>query len=281
MKYGENFDRLNKQVKRFPVLSQAEERSLAARYRDGDTGAGNRIIASHFRYALYVASCHISNDQDLPDAYAVSCIALIGALKQFNPDLGNRYISIAMKFCRRRVLRHIENTSGPVRFSSGDQHRKAVSIVKSPEWVYRDLSQSSEVCDKLARRHGVPADLVIEADAFRKNAATEIPACSKGRTHRHLVVDGDAVIIPEVDRKLFIERVSDGMQTLNEVERQVMTQRYLSPEAKTQREIAEILNRSPQYVQAVETRAIRRIRGYLVRRAISPGSSLTPLMAVD
>ena len=82
---------------RVPMLSEAEEQSLARRFRDQeDLDAARQLVTSHLRLVISIARGYLGYGLPHADLIQEGNIGLMKAVKRFDPDRGVRLVSFAI-----------------------------------------------------------------------------------------------------------------------------------------------------------------------------------------
>ena len=89
---------------KIPVLSAAEERSLALRLQsEGDLDAARELVMSHLRFVVRIARGYSGYGLALGDLVQEGNIGLMKAVKRFDPDAGVRLVSYAVHWVRAEI----------------------------------------------------------------------------------------------------------------------------------------------------------------------------------
>ena len=87
-----------------PVLSRAEERELARRFRqDNDLDAARQLVLSQLRFVVYIARGYAGYGLPLSDLIQEGNIGVMKAVKRFDPDVGVRLVSYAVHWIRAEI----------------------------------------------------------------------------------------------------------------------------------------------------------------------------------
>lgn len=92
------------QILELALLSHAEERELAARWRDsGDQAARNRLIQAHLRLVPPIARRYYRPGGSLSELIAEGNLGLLQAAAKFEPERGLRFATYATHWIRALV----------------------------------------------------------------------------------------------------------------------------------------------------------------------------------
>ncbi len=99
-------------------LSSEEEVSLAARIRDGDIRARDRLVQANLRFVVRVAREYQNPDIALEELISAGNIGLITAAERFDETKGVKFISYAVWWIRQSILQTLSDHSRTVRLPS-------------------------------------------------------------------------------------------------------------------------------------------------------------------
>ena len=102
-------------IRRFPLLSPEEERTLAMACKQGDENAVRQMVNSNLRLVVSVAKEYAGRGVPLLDLIQEGSIGLLVAAKKFDYTLENRFSTYATKWIRQGVTRCLMNHSQLIR----------------------------------------------------------------------------------------------------------------------------------------------------------------------
>lgn len=104
-----------REISRFPLITRAEEASLARRIRAGDDEALDILIRSNLRFVVAVAKKYQNQGVSLADLINEGNLGLIRAAHKFDESKGIKFISYAVWWIRQTVLQALAEQSRIVR----------------------------------------------------------------------------------------------------------------------------------------------------------------------
>jgi RNA polymerase primary sigma factor len=293
-------------LKRFPLLTAAEERVLGERTQAGDQDARAQLIACNLRLVVAIARTYGAREMTLLDLISEGNIGLVTAVDHYQPDKGARFASYAGWWIRRAISRAIADRD---------------SAVPLPSYLFVLRSRVQHVIDtflttrgrgptvaELCRQAGVTVrQLRLLAQAPTAILSLETPISSDGGRSQHddrLL--GETVAATD-DDQLEAEALGAMVAAQSKAKVLALFKRYLTQreclvlslrlqlvdlpghtgnEAPTVREVGTVLNLTRQRVQQIESRALAKLRQVVTRGAdgelqlISPSApALVPALA--
>ena len=149
-----------KEIRRFPLLSPEEERTLAMACKQGDEDAIRQMVNSNLRLVVSVAKEYAGRGVPLLDLIQEGSIGLLVAAKKFDYTLENRFSTYATKWIRQGVTRCLMNHAQLIRVPVHTAERmRKVQTAKAAllQQLEREptLEEIAEVCE-------IPADKVAQ-----------------------------------------------------------------------------------------------------------------------
>ena len=249
------------ELRRYPLLSAAEEVELAKRIGRGDLEAKERMIHSNLRLVVSIAKKYQGQELSLLDLIQEGIFGLIRAAEKFDHRKGFKFSTYATFWVRQAIQRGLANKARTIRIPVhiGQRERKIGR-------AERDLA---------ARLGRDPSDAEIAAEAeLPAEQVEEVRAAARTVTSLDRAVgdDGDTAfgdLLPsdeppleeEIEVSLAKEALRRTVADLPESERNVITLRYgidggdPSPLGETGRR----LGLSADRVRQLESRALRRL----------------------
>ena len=103
------------EIRRFPMLTDAEELALAKRLAHGDSEAVKEMVSANLRLVVSVARGYAGRGVPLLDLIQEGSIGLLVAAKKFDYTLENRFSTYATKWIRQGVTRCLMNHAQMIR----------------------------------------------------------------------------------------------------------------------------------------------------------------------
>jgi RNA polymerase primary sigma factor len=103
------------ELRRIPLLSREQERTNAARAREGDQEAKDRLIRSNLRFVVQVAKKYKNCGLPLSDLIGEGTIGLMHAVDRYDVDRGYHFISYAVWWIHQAILKAISQKAPLIR----------------------------------------------------------------------------------------------------------------------------------------------------------------------
>jgi RNA polymerase primary sigma factor len=115
-----------REVRRYPLLTAAEEVELAKRIEKGDLEAKERLIKSNLRLVVSIAKRYRGQDVALLDLIQEGVLGLIRAVEKFDWRRGYKFSTYATFWIRNAMQRAVANTARTIRMPIhlGQRERK-------------------------------------------------------------------------------------------------------------------------------------------------------------
>ena len=249
------------ELRRYPLLSAAEEVELARRIEAGDAEAKDRMINSNLRLVVSIAKRYQGQELSLLDLIQEGIFGLIRATEKFDHRRGFKFSTYATFWVRQAIQRGLANKARTIRIPVhiGQRERRIAR-------AERDLG---------ARLGREPSDAEIAKEAGMEEAhVEEVRAAARTVTSLDRAVgdDGETALgelLPsegppmeeEIQVSLAKETLRRTVDELPESEREVIRIRYGidDGEPKPLRETSRELGLPTERVRQLESRALKRL----------------------
>ncbi len=131
------FQKYLNDVRRFPLLTPAEERELAFRWKKKeDRQAAHTLLTSNLRFVIKIAFEYVGYAAKVTDLIQEGNVGLMQALKKYDPDKGTRFISYAVWWIRAYIQNFIMKTHRLVKVGTTQAQRKLFYKLKQLKNTY-------------------------------------------------------------------------------------------------------------------------------------------------
>ena len=97
------------------LLSEDEERRLAARIHAGDERALNKLIEANLRFVVAIARQYQNKGLPIDDLISEGNIGLMKAARKYDGERGVRFVNYAVVFVRRQIEKALKLESAELR----------------------------------------------------------------------------------------------------------------------------------------------------------------------
>lgn len=146
------------EIRRFPLLSAQQERTLAMDCARGDEDAIRTMVNSNLRLVVSVAREYAGRGVPLLDLIQEGSIGLLAAAKNFDYTLDVRFSTYATKWIRQGVNRCVLNHAGLIRvpLHTMEKMRKLMAVRAA---LKQETGEEPTVAE-IAQRSGTPEEKV-------------------------------------------------------------------------------------------------------------------------
>ena len=214
------------EVRRYPLLTRAEEVDLAKRTEQGDLEAKSRLVNSNLRLVISNARKYQSQDMPLLDLIQEGIHGLIRATEQFDWRKGYKFSTYATFWIRQAIQRALDNRARTIRIPVhlGQRERR---IARAVNELAAKLGREP-ADEEIAQAAEVSLDELHEArDAARVVASLDRPVGDSEETpFGALLASDERGPEEEVDILLREDALRRALDQLPAQERAVVKLRY-------------------------------------------------------
>ncbi|MEI7608476.1 MAG: RNA polymerase sigma factor RpoH [Rhodospirillaceae bacterium] len=266
-----NLTRYLQDIRRFPMLDVGEEYMLAKAWREhGDTGAAHRLVTSHLRLVAKIAMGYRGYGLPLSELISEGNVGMMQAVKRFDPDRGFRLATYAMWWIRASIQEFILHSWSLVKIGTTAAQKKLFFNLRKLKGQLQAIDEgdlSAEHVRSIAEKLDVP-----EADVVDMNRRLRAPDHSLNAPLRAdaemewqdtLVDESDSQEAGLMQRQELGEHrrlLNDAIETLNERERHIFTERHLREQPTTLEELSRLYGVSRERIRQIEERAFEKIQ---------------------
>jgi RNA polymerase primary sigma factor len=263
-----------------PRLSASEERVLTRRAVRGESEAVGRLIQSNLPFVVLVAREYRGLGLPLEDLIEEGALGLMEALGRFDPSRGLKFMTYAVWWVRRCIVRALSKNS---------------SIVRVPRYRSKQFKEARAAFNSLAGRLGrAPgADEVAEAlgvepeeaelrlQSYPTPVSLDRPLRDGDHTTAYYFADTRAVD-PEAEmiQHETLQALREALEGLPERERRVMVGRYGldGSRPRTLRQLGAEMGLTKERIRQIELKTRRQIGCALAAAARAPenGAASSP-----
>jgi RNA polymerase sigma-32 factor len=250
-------------VQAIPVLSAADERALAVRYRDEqDLGAAQQLIVSHLRFVVHVARGYSGYGLQLGDLIQEGNIGLMKAVKRFDPEVGVRLVSFAVHWIKAEMHEFILKNWRIVKVATTKAQRKLFFNLRSSKqrlgWFSND--EVNAVADDL----GVDAKTVRQMEQRMSGYDVSFDPAPDAGDDDDFSTDPAVQAEHDDTEAVAHGRLGHALADLDDRSRAIIERRWLAEDGKsTLQELADEYGVSAERIRQLEKQAMVKLRGVL------------------
>jgi RNA polymerase sigma-32 factor len=266
------------QIKKFPMLSQKEEISLARKWiKKGDTDAAHKLVTSHLRLVARIAMGYKGYGLPITELISEGNIGLMQAVKKYDPEKGFRLSTYAMWWIRAAIQEYVLKSWSLVKIGTTAAQKKLffnLKKIKNQLTSYNDGSLKPDQVKEIAERLDVTEAEVSDMEGrmsgtdYSLNAVVSEDGVSEWQDW---LVDEDADHeVKLAEREELSKRkslLSKAINILNEREQNIISARKLSEVPKTLEELSKTYKISRERVRQIEEKAFAKLQLEMVNLA--------------
>ena len=259
---GEALEKYLQEISKQELISMEEEVELAARIRQGDQKALDRLTKANLRFVVSVAKQYQNQGLSLPDLINEGNLGLIKAAEKFDETRGFKFISYAVWWIRQSILQAIAEQSRIVRLPLNQ-----VGSVNKINRVLNRFEQENErrpSVEEISECIDLPEDKIDEAiNISGKHVSVDAPFTdSDDNSLLDIMVNNDS---PSADMELVIEslrtEINKALEGLSERERSIIEAFFgINQPEMTLEEIGTKFKLTRERVRQIKEKAIRHLR---------------------
>lgn len=259
------------EISEFPLLSREEEHAIAVRMQDnvGKSGSYHDLVKSNLSFVVKIASEYKNMGLPFEDLLNEGNIGLIEAAHHFDHTRGTKFITYAIWWIRKSILKALSQHSAMVRIPNY-QLKKVRNVRNTERMLARELGREAdrEEISKELRVTIAKIDEILQIK-MRELSLDEKVGKDKDTPISDYLVDGRSVN-PE-DELIKNENqvvIRLALRSLSEQEQTVIINRFGLEGGRvfTLKEIGEKLGVSRERVRQIENQAKRRLRKLIARQ---------------
>ena len=273
------------EIKKFPILAPEEEYMLAKRWQEHqDTDAAAKLVNSHLRLVAKIAMGYRGYGLPVSELISEGNIGLMQGVKKFEADRGFRLATYAMWWIRASIQEFILRSWSLVKMGTTAAQKKLffnLRRMKNNIEAFEDGDLHPDDVKKIATDLGVSEEDVVSMNrrmAMGGDTSLNVPMGEDGDSQwQDLLGDEgplqDERVAEAEERDVRHELLTEALETLNERERHILTERRLTDDPKTLEDLSQVYDVSRERVRQIEVRAFEKLQKAMQRIA---GERLLP-----
>jgi RNA polymerase sigma-32 factor len=267
------------EIKKFPILAPEEEYMLAKRWTEHqDTDAAAKLVNSHLRLVAKIAMGYRGYGLPVSELISEGNIGLMQGVKKFEPDRGFRLATYAMWWIRASIQEFILRSWSLVKMGTTAAQKKLffnLRRMKNQIEAFEDGDMKPEDVLKIATDLGVTEEEVISMNrrmSMGGDTSLNVPLREEGEGQwQDWLVDTDPLqderVAEAEETKVRHELLVQAMESLNDREKHILSERRLSDDPKTLEELSQVYDVSRERIRQIEVRAFEKLQKSLMNLA--------------
>jgi len=267
------------QISKFPYLTQDEEQDLAKKWcEDGDIKAAHKLVTSHLRLVVKIASGFRNYGLPIMDMVAEGNIGLMQAVKKFDHTKGFRLSTYAMWWIKASIQEYVLHSWSLVKIGTTAAQKKLFFNLRKMksrlDKVDNNMLSPSEV-RQIASDLDVSESEVLEMDSrlTQGDQSLNSPALGYEEDSGEMIdfvaneeESHDIVLAASQDLEYRKSLLFKAMDALNERERDIIMKRRMSEPAVTLEDLSQEYDISRERVRQIENRAIEKLQEAVIEQ---------------
>ncbi len=275
----QSLNRYLSEIKKFPVLSAEQEYMLAKRYAEHqDTEAAAQLVTSHLRLVSKIAMGYRGYGLPVSELISEGNIGLMQGVKKFDPDRGFRLATYAMWWIKASIQEFILRSWSLVKMGTTAAQKKLffnLRRMKKNLDAYEDTDLHPDDVRKIATDLGVSEAEVVSMNRrmmMGGDASLNVSLREEGEGQwQDMLLDDrplqDETVAEAEEATMRHAMLLEAMGSLNEREREILTERRLTDDPKTLEELSQVYKVSRERVRQIEVRAFEKLQKAMQRIA--------------
>lgn len=267
------------EIKKFPVLTAEQEYMLAKRFSEHqDPEAAKQLVTSHLRLVAKIAMGYRGYGLPVSELIAEGNIGLMQGVKKFEPDRGFRLATYAMWWIKASMQEFILRSWSLVKMGTTAAQKKLffnLRRMKKNLDAYEDTDLHPDDVRKIATDLGVSEQEVVNMNRrmmMGGDASLNISFNDEGEGQWQDLLEDNGPLQDQIveDAQEAGNRhalLIEAMESLNDRERHILTQRRLIDDPRTLEELSQEYNVSRERVRQIEVRAFEKLQKAMLRIA--------------
>ena len=246
-----------KDIDKYPIYSGEEQIELARKAKAGDETSKEKLITSNLKFVITCAKKYTGQGVPLIDLINSGNYGLCLAIDNYDPDRGYKFLSFAVWYIRREILKEIYNTGRTIRYPI--TYISKITKVKKAYDKFVNEQQREPTDEELIDIANVTQkqyDSVVMDKSYCQSIDT--PVTEDGKTTL-----GDTLVeSPTKFTDNFTkETILKALNCLNEREFKVITEFYGLNKKKKKpiKEIAKEMNLGDERIRQIRKGAIKKL----------------------
>lgn len=261
-------------IRKFPMLEANQEYMLAKAWTEHeDKDAAHQLVTSHLRLVAKIAMGYRGYGLPVADLVSEGNVGMMQAVKRFDPERGFRLATYAMWWIRAAIQEYILRSWSLVKIGTTAAQKKLFFNLRRLKGQIEAIEEGDllpEHVTTIAEKLDVSEDEVISMNrrmtTHDHSLNAPLKADTEGEWQDWLVDEGpgqEEIVADKEERNIRVKLLQDAMETLNDREKHILTERRLAEPAKTLEELSQEYGVSRERVRQIEVRAFEKVQKHM------------------
>jgi RNA polymerase sigma-32 factor len=275
-----SLNRYLSEIKKFPILKPEQEYMLAKRYAEHqDPEAAKQLVTSHLRLVAKIAMGYRGYGLPVSELISEGNIGLMQGVKKFEPERGFRLATYAMWWIKASIQEFILRSWSLVKMGTTAAQKKLffnLRRMKKNIDAFEDTDLHPDQVKAIATTLGVSETEVVNMNRRMMMGGdaslnVSLREDGEGGQWQDILQDDrplqDSTVAEAQEASYRHEMLAEAMTSLNEREREILTERRLAEDPKTLEELSQVYHVSRERVRQIEVRAFEKLQKAMQRIA--------------
>ncbi|MCX7045376.1 MAG: RNA polymerase sigma factor RpoD/SigA [Candidatus Sumerlaeota bacterium] len=260
-----------REISRYPVLNQSDEKMLFKRLRMGDETARNEIIRCNLRFVVKMALRYQNQGMPLPDLIQEGNMGLMEVVDKFDYRKGFRFSTYAAFWIKQSIQQALCKQSRLIRIPI--RKSRAIGKLQEASKMFAKREGREPNAEELSGLTEVPADRVEQLSRMNEPALSLDYSQDENSPSLEDVLAQETTPNPceAAMTDQMKSRVHKVMNCLNERERRILSLRFgfIGRRGLSLRSTSKFIGLSQEGVRRVEKKAIEKLRRAPLQKQIA------------
>lgn len=246
-----------KDISRCKIYSGDEQIELAKKAKNGDENSRKKLITSNLRFVITCAKQYVGQGVPLLDLINAGNKGLCEACVNFDPDRGYKFLSFAVWYIRREIIKEIYNNGRTIRYPI-----TYISKITKVKKAYDNFLVKNQ-------REPTDEELINLANITQKQYSSVLLDKSTCQSLDTPISDDNKTTVQDLISEEITpfsdtftqDTIANSLKVLNEREYKVITEFYglNGVEERTIKDIAKEMNLGDERVRQLRKGAIKKL----------------------
>ena len=245
-------------IGKYKIYSGEEQIQLAKEAKEGNEKSREKLINSNLRFVITCAKKYVKQGVPLLDLIQAGIVGLVQSIDYFDPNRGYKFLSFAVWYIRREILKEIYNTGRTIRYPI-----TYIGIISKVKKAYEKFINEHQ-------REPSDEELIKAADISKKQYKSVIMNKSYCQSFDTPLLEDDSLTLKDTLSEEVVpftdpftkEEILDSLKCLNDREYKVIMEFYGidNTDKKSIKEIAAELGLGDERVRQLRKSAIKKLQ---------------------